>query len=75
MSLALLAAVVLQSGVQVSTIRFMRWDDCVLVRNPVARLVFVPEIGRIMHYSSPVGENILCQHIDGLLRRYASHLK
>ncbi|MBD3274053.1 MAG: DUF4380 domain-containing protein [Candidatus Marinimicrobia bacterium] len=48
-----------QSPVQVESISYLEWDGGIEVSNAETRLVVVPAIGRIMHYSKAGGENLL----------------
>ena len=64
--LLLIPAAAAWSQVSVKKIDYEGWKDCWEVRNPVVRLVVVPQIGgRIMEYSLR-GENALWQNKDEL---------
>ena len=56
---ALLAAVPALAGVEVQRVEYQGWADAVEISNGDARLVVVPQIGRIMYYGFADGENFL----------------
>lgn len=55
----LLAALPALADVKVQRIEYNGWADAVEIKNADARLVVVPQIGRIMHYGFVGGENFL----------------
>lgn len=50
-ALALLAVVSLQAQVKVERAAWHGWSDAVILKNPVAAVVIVPSIGRVMNFS------------------------
>ena len=48
-----------ESRVSVRSISYQDWDGGIEVSNADTRLVVVPDIGRIMHYSTKGNENLL----------------
>ena len=54
-----------QSGraqVAVTRIDYKGWKDACMMRNRTATLIFVPQIGRIMHYGFNDGDNVLWEN-------------
>ncbi len=51
LTIALFAVVALQAQVRVERATFHNWPDAVILKNPVAAIVIVPSIGRVMNFS------------------------
>ena len=49
--LALFVIATLHAQVRVEKAAFHNWPDAVILRNPVAAVVIVPSIGRVMNFS------------------------
>ena len=69
-----------QSGraqVAVTRIDYKGWKDACMMRNRTATLIFVPQIGRIMHYGLNDGENVLWENpeLEGNLPDTLNHGK
>lgn len=48
--------------VAVTRIDYKGWKDACMMRNRTATVIFVPQIGRIMHYGFNDGENVLWEN-------------
>ena len=57
--LYLVLATAVMAQVQVQKVEYKGWENAVEISNADAKLVVVPQIGRIMHYSFKDGKNIL----------------
>ena len=51
LTLALLLIATLHAQVRVEKAAFHNWPDAVILKNPVAAVVIVPSIGRVMNFS------------------------
>jgi len=58
-SLCLALATVVAAQVEVQKVEYLGWKDAIEISNSDAKLVVVPQIGRIMHYGLRGGENII----------------
>ena len=47
------------AGVKVEKVDYLGWKDAIEINNGEVKLIVVPAIGRIMHYSYLDGDNIL----------------
>ncbi len=48
--------------VEVTSVRYGRWDDCIQLSNGEVDVIIVPDIGRIVRYGPRGGENLLWEN-------------